>query len=177
MAVNLGCRPGQDESAKSKSIESFIGTYLAAMDERPLRDLPGESYRFVYIPTFSQPISVRVSCNEEQCVAVAKQLSGKGGYGAGHLVHQSTLEVSQEEWRDVLRVVEETRFWSISKEEYRLGIGPTDASIWALEGQKPGRRRVWVDWSLDPEKDPGIRNLCLKLLRISRLEYELSEYD
>ncbi len=178
VALAAGCRQSRNNRFEaSGSTEQFLRLYLDAMSEPPLQNIIGESYRFLYIPTFTEPVAVRASCNKNHCVVTAKKLNGQGGYGPGALAREISRDLTQQEWRHFQELVAESQFWSISKEIYQLGLGPMDASLWVLEGSRLDQHRVWIDWSMNQGDDPGLRRMCLKLLEISRLDLELSELD
>ncbi len=179
LLVFLGaCWGPQNRKQKpSESIELFLDVHLSAMNEPPLRDSAGEIYRFIYIPTFQASFAVRAYCERNECAVVGKLLDGKGGYDPGSLSQENFRLLPRRDWETLKDVVEETEFWAISGEEYRLGVGPLDSSLWILEGVRHGQRQVWIDWSRSQEQDPGPRELGLKLLELSEFEFELTDLD
>jgi hypothetical protein len=53
------------------------------MAEPTLPEGPGETYRFLWLRSFHDPIAVRVVCIEKACAVTGVRTDGKGGLRAG----------------------------------------------------------------------------------------------
>jgi hypothetical protein len=132
------CRPKE-----SGSCERWYTAPLKAMAEPSLfetsRDPSIESYRFLWLRTFHQPVSARLEIAKDGAGELTvKVLSGKGGYGLGHLVKNRTIKISKDSVLHFLGLLEKADFWNSPTEEQTNDI-QLDGAQWIMEGVKEGR--------------------------------------
>ena len=111
----------------------------------PINDRRAEIYRITIIPTFYNPIKVRVEKHKAHYFLVAKRLSGQGGYNAGKLKTTKTRRLKPVEWEHLLDLIRKADFWEMAyldKEPEPNEKGEVticlDGSEWVLEGVKNG---------------------------------------
>jgi hypothetical protein len=116
-----------------------------------------ESYRFLWLRTFHEPIAIRVDINADGTARLTvKVASGAGGYDPGELTQNRTVTISVEETNRFLNQVQTHNFWSLPSVEQTPG-GP-DGANWIIEGVKAQSYHVVDRWS---PQDGDIRAMGL----------------
>ena len=155
-------------------ITVWYSKHLSAMKEESFYFIGNsevESYRFLWLRTFHHPVSVRVwSAGGERFVTL-KELSGAGGYKPGRLLVDRTRTLSQGEWDEFTRLLEQTCYWELPTWDGRLG---TDGTQWVLEGVRAGRYHVVTRWT---PRGGSFREACVYALRLSELSFSTSDLD
>ena len=127
--------------------ESWYGPALLALKERPLYPLGGdepEVYRLLFLPTFDEPVVIRLSASEGAWKAVCKRSNGRGGYDPGELTTENERELSLTQAKKFQRLRDQAEFWEMPSTEDSAGL---DGSQAVLEGVRPGRYHVVDRWS------------------------------
>jgi hypothetical protein len=144
---------GRGNPAGDFTANWFAGQ-LAALKEEPLKDgVPtGETvYRFLYLPTFSHPISVRVTIHANgSATTETRTATGAGGYDPGKLAVQKSQELSAADTQRILDLLPKPDFWVEPTEVDSRGC---DGAEWILEGAAAGKYHVvdrWEGGSLRP---------------------------
>ncbi|MBA2340923.1 MAG: hypothetical protein H0V88_11045 [Pyrinomonadaceae bacterium] len=154
-------------SQSDRKVE-WITQFYSAMMESPLSclDEDTEAYRFLFLPSFEPPASVRIWREGDQKYIEVKQLSSVGlpQYGAKDLKVNVTRSITEQEWDRFQELLRKTNFWSMPTEDGRIGL---DGASFLLEGYKSGQHHVVNRWL--PE-DQNYLDACSYLLEISRLE-------
>ncbi|HEX6185153.1 MAG TPA: hypothetical protein VFZ44_14800 [Pyrinomonadaceae bacterium] len=152
----------------------WYSEHLSAMKEKPFYypdNSEAESYRFLWLRSFHRPVAVRVwSVGCERFVTL-KEMSGAGGYEPGQLLVDRTRKLSQDEWDEFTRLLEQTCYWELPTTDERLG---NDGAHWILEGVRAGRYHVVDRWT--PEGG-SYREACLYALKLSGLSFSVSHED
>lgn len=152
---------------------------LAAMQEPPLsssKDKNTETYRFLWLRSFHEPVSIRLYRVKNQNYVTLKQLSSSGIVQDGqaifpkNLTINETRTVSDPEWEHFQELLKKTDFWSMPTEDGKLPLN--DGARWLLEGVKFGKYHVVNRQS--PEQG-DYREACIYLLRISGLKIDESK--
>jgi hypothetical protein len=155
---------------------AHYGKHLKAMGEPGLsRDgREAEVYRFLFLPCFYRPISVRVTRTAPSATLRAVQLNGMGGYKPGKVVFDKTTRLTEAQSESLRTLLEKSRFWSMktnvqwANANFGNFVGNLDSDHWIVEGVKDGKYHV-VDRE-EPEGD--FEALCLYLLELSGLDLE-----
>ena len=153
------------DKLSSDEIE-WYSEYLFVMKEPTL--LPGdncavETYRFLWLRTFHEPIAIRVWTLNGRHFLVAKQLSGMGGYETGRMVINRIKSLSNDEWEQLKKLLSEISFWDLPTEDPVRG--GRDGAQWILEGLRDGKYHITDRWSAEEK----YREVCLYLLKLSEL--------
>jgi len=128
----------------------WYSSQLQALKEPSLyslrNNLSTESYRFLWLRTFHNPIAIRLDLRPDGTSdLIVKVASGAGGYNPGVLREQRAQLISKEQTAAFLKRISDLRFWDAPnpvKEE-----GGEDGSQWIIEGLKAGRYHVVDRWS------------------------------
>ena len=112
----------------------------------PDNDLDAEIYRITIIPTFYNPIKIRVEKHKNHYILIAKRLSGQGGYDAGILKTEKRRSLNSQEWNRLLDLLKEANYWELPylekepepNEKGQLTIC-LDGAEWVIEGVKSGK--------------------------------------
>jgi hypothetical protein len=128
--------------------------HLDAMGEAPLScgALPDdETYRFVWLRSFEDPVAIRVYRRGGAFGLVAVVLDRDDDFGVGRVKKRVAKALSPAEWRRVLAVLDEVAFWRMRTSSNDLfGI---DGATWGVEGRRAGRYHVagrWGAYALEP---------------------------
>jgi len=149
-------------------------TILERFQEIPLENLPDcidESYRLVWIPTFHSSVVVRVWRSADKHFLVVKQLDGKGGYGMGNLALNETRPLTENEWFNLVSLIERSSFWNMPTINKNEGE-PNDGALWIVEGIN-GKKYHDVT-RLTPNDE--YRELAGYLIQLSGLKTEYQMY-
>jgi hypothetical protein len=103
-----------------------------------------ETYRFIWLHQFAQPVVIRVSRRGSRIEADAFQLSGEGGADPGWLSYQAHRQLSATDWTALQARLRDAHFWSL----------PTSGNLyaahgeqWILEGRRDGSYHVVDRWT------------------------------
>jgi len=180
---------------------TWYSCILAALKEPSLFDLrsneANEVYRFLWLPSFRHPISVRLIIKlDGSGSVVAKSVDQDGGLLAikkkrreqdtsrpsGTLTLDTVKEISEAQVTSVLKELQDSRFWSMStgelgttaEESQASGTKPTtvplppvDGARWIVEGVRNGEYHVVDRWS---PQDKAFRQLCMSFLMLGKVE-------
>jgi hypothetical protein len=141
-----------------------MGEPLLCMD---LEDQSSYSYRFLWLRTFHQPVTIRMDIRNDFRTATltAKVTDGKGGYESGKLVFVEKTAVTEQSLTHVLDLVDRCEFWDLPSID-RRSIG-FDGAQWIIEGRRGGKYHLVDRWS--PEPGP-FRELALTFLDLAKVD-------
>ena len=152
----------------SESISIWVSEALRALEEmRIFTDTyKYESYRFTWLRTFHNPISIRVEEVNNDVILFLKQSNGMGGYDPGDLILNDTIAVTKGDWNLLKRKMDSLDFWNMSSIE-NTEIVAMDGSMWLLEGKR--NEEYHIVYRQDGiMKETG--EVCLFLLELSNLK-------
>jgi hypothetical protein len=105
-----------------------------------------ESYRFLWLRTFHEPIAIRVDINADRTARLTVKVAcGAAGYDPGELTQNRAVTINAEETNRFLNQVQSHNFWSLSSVE-QTPEGP-DGADWIIEGVKARSYHVVDRWS------------------------------
>lgn len=139
-------------------------------------DSSQQVYRFLWLPSFHRPISVRVTVNVDGGGSIVTRsvdshagLLTKPASDTGKLTLDAAIAVNKAQVQEMLEQLQRLDFWSLSAE---LGVDQLgeDGSHWILEGVRAGEYHVVDRWS---PTDGPFSELCKYLLRLGRVETSL----
>ncbi len=138
---------------------------LDAFGEVSLRSLRGpnsETYRLILIPTFENPVSIRIALKDGKPIATTKRLALTEDYEIGELIENTEWLLSASDWEQLKKSLDSSDFWmmpSIDHDE-PLILDGTDCLIQAHNlGQVHNVRRIRPKGTL--------RELVMKMLAVS----------
>jgi hypothetical protein len=143
---------------------------LKALEEPSLAALAlthrGESYRFVWLRTFHQPIAIRINVNTDGTSQLtSKMTSGTGGYDPGHLVLNETSTLTKEQTEAFLKIVKDGELWAMPTKEEVIAL---DGAEWIIELAKDGAYHVVDRWS--PSKGPIRKTGLMMVQKLGKLD-------
>jgi len=96
--------------------------------------------RFIWVPTFNKPISIRATKTGDKIILRVVRMSGKGGYEWEKIEVQKTLPLTQQQWNDLVALasVDGAREPSQKaekelRENFVEAMSGLDGSRWYLE--------------------------------------------
>jgi hypothetical protein len=114
--------------------------YLSAMHEPPLScgaSPDDESYRFLWLRSFDDPVAIRVYRRGGQYGLVAVVLEYRTGADLGGVKKRLDKVLSVAEWRQAVSMLEAVDFWRMkTNPDDMIGI---DGAGWIVEGRRMGR--------------------------------------
>lgn len=186
-----------DKSVKSLNgfnYRWYSGT-LSALQEPSLfalrDDKSTQVYRFLWLPSFHLPISVRLTVNTDGSGSIVTRsvdshagLLTKPASDTGKLIRDTTIVIDKAQTQAVLDKLQRAAFWSMPTEEEQQqpqASGPSaggrtfvrleaDGSRWIVEGVRGGEYHVVDRWSPD---DSSYSQLCKYLFQLGKVEATL----
>jgi hypothetical protein len=146
-----------DSYAKlNKLLNDWYSRQLTALHEPSLltqsKNLSVQSYRFLWLRTFHQPIAVRLEVKADGTgILTTKIASGAGGYAPGHLVTNTSKPLTEQQTESFLHKIDVDKFWELPPVLLKEQQGD-DGSQWIIEGVKGGKYHIASQWS--PEQGP-----------------------
>jgi hypothetical protein len=134
----------------------WYGKSLERMNEPRLpgvaKDVNADVYRIMILPTWGNPVVVRVQKQGELYSLSARRLDGLGGYDPGKLVEAKNIELDADDSTFLAVLIQNLNFFQLPTEDDAIG---NDGDQWIIEGVSQGKYHVTVRWcpdSCDPEK-------------------------
>ena len=169
---------------------------LTALAEPSLYELRADKavqvYRFLWLPSFHRPISVRLTINSDGTGSVvARSVDKHTGLltatktDTGKLILDTTGEASKTQVQEVLKQLENLGFWFMKAEDdwggrqdaqgRRIRIMGADGAGWVLEGVKNGEYHIVDRWSPEAAGNSVASNqeyarLCRHFLQLGKVE-------
>lgn len=138
--------------------EAWYGKALRAMEERPLHSsastTKGTVYRLTVLPTWGNPVTVRLGVVDGKATIDGKRLDGHGGYEPGRLVEKGSAALSPEALAAFDQLFTTLEFDKLPTRDPTNG---RDGTQYLLERVAGGKHQVVVRWS--PEIDSAKRGL------------------
>jgi hypothetical protein len=104
-----------------------------------------ETYRFLWLRTFHNPVAVRVFRRGDDYGLEAAILDGAGGYDPGHVSRRVTKTLSRDQWQTVIARLEGVQFWQkATKSDNPPGL---DGAQWIIEARRDGRYHIVDRWT------------------------------
>ena len=143
------------DDAFPPTLQRWFSSELHILEEPSLlessNDTAVESYRFLWLRTFNQPIAVRLDIKADGTgVITTKVGNGESGfpYSTKALLTNVTRSVSRDEAKSFVKRVDEWQFWLLPAVDYEDHEG-LDGSAWVIEAVKAGRYHAAYRWSPD----------------------------
>lgn len=154
-------------------IVNWYSKHLVVMKEPSLWKLSSETskevYRFLWLRTFHEPVSIRLEIEYGQnAKLIVKQTDGKGGYEAGKMIINDTVQVTKEDLIIFYSFIDSLDYWNlpVNPEPDWQGF---DGAQWIIEGIKNKKYHLVDIWT--PEENI-YKRLGLYLIKLSKLKPE-----
>jgi len=144
--------------------------FFIALKEEKIDTLKTEKeiYRFLWLRTFHNPIVIRIEKNEKEFKLYWKRSDGKGGYEAGKIIENKSIELTKKQWRKFEKLLKNSKFWSNPSTKYDQDIIlATDGSQWVLEGVKNSNYHI---------SEIDIFKPCLYLIKLTEMKIPEDEF-
>lgn len=161
------CTPVYDaELVKHASAANDLPHLYDAFQELPLYAMPhcvDEVYSLTWIPSFHEPVLVRVWRAEDESFVIAKKLDSIG-YRFGGIKETYSRSLTTAEWRDITNRFTRANYWGLS--QTTNDPVPHDGAVWLLGGWK-ARQYHWVGRHVPTDE---YSEICKRLIQLSGLE-------
>ncbi len=138
--------------------------YKFGLDNLSVKYLNRDIYRFVWLRTFNQPISITIEKKDDLHTLFYSISDGLGGYFAGKTIETDTIQINENNWLRFNELIAECDFEQIPTEKEIYG---SDGAEWILEGHTVEGYRMVTRWS-----GGEISDCCIYLLELSGIEIE-----
>jgi TonB family protein len=119
------------------------------------KDFSSDIYRITILPTWGNPIAVRVQKHGELFSLSARRLDGQAGYDPGKLVESKDIALGANDSNTLAVLIQNLNFFQMSTEDALRGV---DGDQWIAEGVSQGKYHVVVRWCA-ASYNPGKRKL------------------
>jgi hypothetical protein len=159
----------------NRKINDFVvkwySKHLKAMKEPSLwqlskKDRSATVYRFLWLPTFHRPVSVRLVRSSEGTILHAVLIDGRGGYEPGKIIISKTAKISGKQWENFQRCLDKVQFWEMPSKDPE--DGGLDGDHLILEAVRAGKHHIVDRWS--PDAGGDYTKLCRYMLVLSGLD-------
>ena len=96
--------------------------------------------RFIWVPTFNSPISIRASKQNDKTTLTVVQMAGKGGYEWGSVKMKTTIDIDDKQWAKLVELCAVVGARKPSqklpkdfRENFVEAMSASDGSSWFLE--------------------------------------------
>ena len=103
-----------------------------------------ETYRFVWLRTFHNPIAIRIEKQQNIYLLTWKLCDGAGGYEPGRLSIAKQKQIDENTWENFKKLLNKIDFWKMDTEVKEMGF---DGSQWILEGKVADKYHVVDRWT------------------------------
>ena len=142
------------EPARAKKPSRFrLGwphRYLRAMKEPSLRELAEKdrtatAYRFLWLPAFHDPVSVRFVKSDQGVFLYTVRLKLDGKYRPVRIIRRKCVELKPVHWERIANHVAKARFWALpTTQREPFGWLTVDGHTLIVEGVSDGRYHIVV---------------------------------
>jgi hypothetical protein len=154
--------------------------FLTPMNEPPLWRPSKKGhrvtvYRFLWLPSFHNPVAVRIVKSERGAVLHAVRLCGAGGYEPGSIIEHKRVRLSPALWKRIASRLDDAKFWTLPKREPPPpGVLSMDGDELIVEGVKDGRYHIVMR-----DDSPGREfvNLCQAMLFMSGFDVRKTWFE
>lgn len=129
-----------------------------------------EVYRFTWLRSFDNPISIRIEKHKEKITFFSKVANGAGGYNPGKLIIDTCFNISINDWTELNKRIDDAAFWTMSTEsKERPGL---DGAEWIIEALKDNKYHMVIRWSPFTNDQVNFRNIGEYLISVSKINIE-----
>lgn len=116
------------------------------------KDANAEIYRLMILPTWGNPVVVRIQRDGKSYRLWARRLDGQGGYDPGKLTEAKDIDLSAYDSNALDTLIQNLQFFQLSTTDKVRGF---DGDEWILEGVSHGKYHLvqrWCAGDYDPSK-------------------------
>jgi len=153
---------------------NWYSSILKKMEEPSLMTAKGADvrfFRFTILPTWGNPISVRLSISDRIGTIEGKRLDGHAGYDSGKLFERTSVPVSKADLDQFLSLYAKLKFFALKTADDMPGL---DGSQWILEVADKGAYHIVVRWT-PTEYDP-VKRQTVEFVNICKWLYKKSGF-
>jgi hypothetical protein len=170
----------QDDASERVRTETKYKNTLAVFREPqivPRTTNDSVAYRLLVTATFYHPVLIRIEKAGARQVLRAKWLSGQVGYDWGNFKGEKTVNLTQEQWRTLNRLLEQASFWTLPYEQAEPQPNEKgeatvclDGVDWFLEGSALGKYHVVDRYCPD---EGAFKTAGMYMVKLARLNIGL----
>ncbi len=156
-------------------MNDWYGKHLKASNEKSLLDVSDknlEIYRFTWLRSFHHPVIVKIEKQKNDMKIFFKELDGRGGYEPGKIIKEKEKSISQEDWCEFIKLLNDLDYWQVPSLEEKPG--GNDGAQWILEGVTNNRYHIVDRWT--PRKGK-YREIGLFMLKLAGFNFDKNKDD
>lgn len=133
------------QDPREYDMSGLYAKHLKALAEPALKSLSkprskDETYRFLWLRTFHNPVAVRVDIRKDGTATLTTKVSsGQGGYDPGRLTTNTVRKLTRSETQIFLMLLDESGFWYLPRFAEPASEVTVDGAFWVIEGVSNGK--------------------------------------
>jgi hypothetical protein len=162
----------EDSTEQANSLDTFRNVWysknLAAMKEPILTNCEEDIdiYRFTWLRTFHNPISIRVQKANNAFILNVKVLRGAKDSNSRRIITSKAFAITPQDWNQIQTKLKQINFWKLPGDD--IDFRGFDGAEWILEGSTKDDYHFTTRWS--PGKAGDFAKCCLYFLKLSRIK-------
>jgi hypothetical protein len=135
-----------DYPASDEMRRQWYSATLSHLDEPSLfcDKLSGETYRLIWLHSYTHPVVIRITRHNNQIIANAFQLSGLGRGDPGVLLYHVQKQLTVTEWEQLKAGLQHSNFWSLPTSGNMYGA---HGEQWIIEGRRGDEYHIVDRWT------------------------------
>lgn len=157
------------QNALDTFVNQWYSKMIFKMKEPVLINYKGdkEIYRFTWLRSFHHPMVVRLEKQNTSIKLFSKVCNGAGGYEPGQLIFDTTLNVTDDQYKLLIQKIDSMNFWNLETEQ-REDRG-LDGSEWILEAVRDNNYHMVTRWTPSEGRQGNFRIVGEFLVSISKI--------
>ena len=157
------------QNALDTFVNQWYSKMIFKMKEPVLINYKGdkEIYRFTWLRSFHHPMVVRLEKQNNSIKLLSKVCNGSGGYEPGQLIFDTTLNVTDDQYKLLIQKIDSMNFWNLETEQ-REDRG-LDGSEWILEAVRDNNYHMVTRWTPSEGRQGNFRIVGEFLVSISKI--------
>lgn len=141
--------------------DQWYSEQLTALGEKGLKYSPTHTYRFTYLRSFDNPLSIRIEISDDGTGILYFAMCDRplNPYG-GDLIATEKKDLTKEQVNTLLQAIEKNDFWNLPVTGDLEGF---DGSQWIIEGVSEGKYHIVDRWSPKDDAVYALGNMFLSL--------------
>jgi hypothetical protein len=160
------CKPSADGKWRSEFVkkDTAKANTPAVFAEPSVKDSKDDGYRFTYLRSFDDPITITIQREDEEYRLTAKYMRMQSDGSRGDSVYSNSISLTTAMENELEKTLQFAAFKNLPE---KISDGGEHGAEWTLEAKKDGQYKRVQRWS--PRSGP-FRDACLFMLQISPLK-------
>lgn len=144
--------------------DKWYSKQLTALGEKGLKYSPTHTYRFTYLRSFDNPLSIRIEVLDDGTGVLYFTMSERSdGTSTGDLIETQQKDLTKEQTNTLLQLITDNDFWNLPITDEIEGVEVLDGSHWIIEGINEGKYHLVDRHSPKDDAVYALGNMFLSL--------------